>query len=272
MIPRIEYKGRIVDQITSEEGQRNYFDRFNFTRCYARSPVIKPTQDEAIEYKRLRSLVNNHTLSPCKKNCEDWHKYEKYHYYYDWRPHKYVDKKGVGLLTPDGRELLPAKFNDIFIQFDAINQIPEFIPVYNGKAWGLVSLSSPPILVVDFKYKKIIPDRWNYNIFFVQDKNSLKWGALGIHNPQTNDIKHIWYDIPAIEEILSPISDEIFEDEILVDCSCFTFYMLVIDNKIGILNHSGHTDIIYDYYEVDDYHMKIRLYSGDKPTYYNYTH
>lgn len=94
MIPRIEYKGRIVDQITSKEGQRNYFDHFNFARCYTpRPPVIKPTQNDAIEYKKLCSLVNNHTVSPCKKNCADWHKYKKYHYYYDWRPDKYVAKK-----------------------------------------------------------------------------------------------------------------------------------------------------------------------------------
>ncbi|MCH5327864.1 MAG: hypothetical protein J1E02_02490, partial [Coprobacter sp.] len=222
------------------------------------------TQDDAIEYKRLRSLVNNHTLSPCKKNCDDWHKYEKYHYYYDWRPRKHIDKKGVGILTPDGRELLPAKFNDIFIQFDAINNIPDFIPVYNGKAWGIVSLSSPPILVVDFKYQKIIPDRWNYLTFFVQDKNSLKWGALGMHNPQTNDIKHVWYDIPTVEEILPPISDEIFEDEILEECFCRTFYMLVKDDKIGVLNNHGYTDIIYDYYVVDDSNMGIRLYCGNE--------
>ena len=100
MIPRIDYKGRIVDQITSEEGQRNYFDSFNYCRCGIRNtPVIRPTPDDAIEYKQLRSLVKNHTLSPCKKNREDWHKYEKYYYYYDWRPHKYVGKKGVGLIT-----------------------------------------------------------------------------------------------------------------------------------------------------------------------------
>lgn len=175
-----------------------------------------------------------------------------------------LQKKGVGLLTPDGRELLPAKFNDIFIQFDAINNIPDFIPVYNGKAWGLISLSSPPILVTDFKFQKIIPERWYYNIYFVQEIETLKWGALKVECPSTMKPKRLWSDIPLIKEIMPPIVDEIFEDEILVECSCFIFYMLVKDDKIGILNDKEYTDITYDYYVVDAQNMKINLYCGNE--------
>jgi hypothetical protein len=85
---------------------------------------------------------------------------------YDWRPRKSGDDTFVGLVSPTGEQLLPDSFADVFAQFDAINGKPIFVPVSNGEAWALVSLSNPHVLMTGFQYNAIIPERWERRLFF----------------------------------------------------------------------------------------------------------
>ena len=52
------------------------------------------------------------------------------------------------------------------------------IRILNGDVWALVSLGVNPALMTDFLYQAIITERWKQNIFFVQNKETMKWGAL----------------------------------------------------------------------------------------------
>lgn len=210
---RIEVHGRIVDQITSEEGQKQYYDNI------------------------LR----------------------------DRQPRKNGNADRYCLVSPDGTLLLPEKFVDVSTQFEASKHYLKFVPVSNGDGWGLVSLSIPHIMATDFIYNAVITERFEHSIYFVQDKKTLKWGALVVKYPSINaecskrrsSLSRI--DIPAITELMPPIADEIYEDELMTDCSPTLFWMTRVGNKIGILTPHGYSKIIYDAYETLDNEYLFRL-------------
>lgn len=210
---RIEVHGRIVDQITSEESQRQYYD--NIQR--------------------------------------------------DRQPYKSGNADRYGLVSTDGTLLLPEKFVDVFTQFEATKHYLKFVPVSSGDRWGLVSLSIPHIMATDFIYNAVIPEHFEHSIYFVQDKKTLKWGALVVKYPSINtecskrrsSLSHI--DIPVITELMPPIADEIYEDELMTDCSPTLFWMTRVGNKIGILTPHGYSKIIYDAYETLDNEYLFRL-------------
>ena len=57
---QIDCYGRIVYPITSEVGQKDYYEHLNYWRvCYDNTnPLIAPTQEDALEYMRLQEIGN----------------------------------------------------------------------------------------------------------------------------------------------------------------------------------------------------------------------
>ena len=262
---RIEYRGRIVYPITSEIGQSDYYEHLNRWRvCYDRTePLIVPSHEDVQGYMRLREMKNNLWGCTDKGSCKKLRQLEIYNTQYDWRPRKSGDDKFVGLVSPTGEQLLPNSFADVFSQFDAINGKPIFVPVSNGEAWALVSLSNPPVLITDFQYSAIIPERWERRLFFVQDKKTKKWGALSVAYPFLH--KRPYKDcLPLLETLMPPIADDIYEDELTTEDHPTTFFMTQRNSKIGILTPFGYSDIIYDRYETDNAKCTFRLIRNDR--------
>ncbi|MCH5218400.1 MAG: hypothetical protein J1F07_07625 [Muribaculaceae bacterium] len=266
-VPRIEFRNRIVDPITTAPGQHHYYDFLDYWRvCYSTENKCRfPTIEEAKEYIRLstqKSELKSQNSFEARKNLVCLRNYETK---YDWRPQLKGTEGAYGLYTPDGRQMLSAIYHDIFRQFDAYStQLPYFIPVFNGTHWGMVSLSDKPEIVLDFKYSKIIVERWDYRYYFVQDATTKKWGAYHtvFELQQSNAANRKQNRIPVLEQYLDCIVDEIYEDELLADEAPITFFMLTKGDRIGIMNDFGITEIDYDYYETDDENFLIKLHSG----------
>ena len=223
---QIDCYGRIVYPITSEVGQKDYYEHLNYWRvCYDNTnPLIAPTQEDALEYMRLQEIGNKLYCCTDKDSRKKLRQLEIYDTQYDWRPRKSGDDTFAGLISPMGEQLLPDSFADVFTQFDAINSKPIFVPVSNGEAWALVSLSNPHVLMTDFQYNAIIPERWERRLFFVQDRETQKWGALKITHPFLN--KKYYNDcLPSLEALMPPIADEIYEDELITEDKPTLFFM-----------------------------------------------
>lgn len=67
---RIEFHNRIVSPITSESGQRYYYEHLNYWRvCYhSKNTLILPTKENALEYIRLKSELEKFYLSNDKES------------------------------------------------------------------------------------------------------------------------------------------------------------------------------------------------------------
>lgn len=262
---RIDFCQRVVYPITSEAGQKDYYEHLNYWRvCYQNTnPLIVPSHEDALNYLKLQAEKDTFYFCDDKESRRKIRQLKTYDTQYDWRPKKSGDDTFVGIISPTGEQLLPNSFADVFTQFDAITLRPEFIPVSNGEAWAIVSLSNPHVLMVDFQYKVIIPERWERKLFFVQDRDTMKWGALKITYPLLNS-KHYNDSLPRLEALMPPIADEICEDELMTEDAPITFFMTRRGNKIGILTDFGYSDIIYDSYETDNTKCTFRLIRHDR--------
>lgn len=116
--------------------------------------------------------------------------------------------------------------------------------------------------MTDFQYNAIIPERWERRLFFVQDKETMKWGVLKISYPFRH-IKPYKDCLPLIEVLMHPIADEIYEDELITEGHPTLFFMTQRDGKIGILTYFGYSGIIYDSYEADNTEYTFRLIRND---------
>ena len=261
----LEHHGRIVYPITADIGQNDYYEHLNYWRvCYDNTnPLTIPTTEEALEYLRLQEMENKLYYRIDNESRKLLRLLRVYNSQYDWRPRKSGDDKSVGLVSPTGEQLLPCSFADAFNQFDAINNKPFFVPVSNGEAWALVSLSDPHILMTNFKYCAIIPERWERRLFFVQEKETMKWGALSVVYPFIH-VKPYENCLPLLETLMPTIADEIYEDELTAEDHPMTFFMTRRNGKIGILTPFGYSDIIYDSYEVDNAKCTFRLIQNDR--------
>lgn len=261
----IESRGRMVYPITSEEGRMDYYKHLNCWRvCYQNdNPLIRPSLDDVQAYIRLGEMENNLWGYTDKESRKKLRQLKIYNTRYDWRPQKSRDDTFVGLISPTGEQLLPNSFADVFTQFDAINSKPIFVPVSNGETWALVSLSQPHILMTDFQYNAIIPERWERRLFFVQDKMTKKWGALEIKFPFFH--RRSYKDsLPLLKILMPTIADTIYEDALITEEEPTTFFMTLRDDKIGILTPFGYSDIIYDRYEADNTKCTFRLIRNDR--------
>ena len=254
---------REVIPITTPQGLRNYYDYMNYWHSCVHNTNhrILPTKDEVCEYLNLKeenpSMLGN--LAERKK----YNKLQAYENNYDWRPKKSGDTHFIGLVSPSGEQLLPNIFEDIFTQFDAMKDIPMFIPVSNGEAWAIISIGSSPVLMTEFRYNAIIPERWERNIFFVQEKKTMKWGALRTIWQSTNSKPHK-HMLVTIESLMPCIADDIYEDELMTDCGPTLFFMTRLRDKIGILTDHGYSKISYDRYETDDTDCSFRLIRNNR--------
>ena len=256
--------GRYVIPITTLKGQRDYYDYMNYWRsCIQNTNLrITPTEEDGKEYLTLKnekpSLFGN--LEERKR----YRKLQAYENNYDWRPKKSGETHFIGLVSPTGEQFLPNFFEDVFTQFDAINNRIQFIPVSNGDGWALVSLGTAPVLVTEFRYNAIILERWDHCIFFVQDKKTMKWGALRAIWESTNALTRYKNSLVTIESLMPCIADDIYEDQLMTDCEPTLFFMTRIGDKIGILTDWGYSKIIYDQYETNDTGRSFRLISNDR--------
>lgn len=256
----MEISGRIAWEITSEEGQSHYFDHLKYWRvCYANeNPVIVPTRQEAAEYKKL-------ILNPNQKR-DVAGQFSLYEERYDWRAKKFQKDGNIGLQSPTGEQLLPPLFADVFDQFPAINNLPKFIPVSNGDAWALVSINEKPVLMTEFRYQRIIPERWTMRgLYFVQDKVTGKWGVLKNYYPHlSRDRRRHRLDsdgrIAGIKEFMPTTADEILEAELYTDCAPITFWISRRADKIGIITSYEATEIVYDSFVCNDEDLQISLF------------
>lgn len=157
---------------TSKEGMKGYYDHLRYWHtCVANTKaVIVPTREEAQEYL---AMLRDKDFD--RFGSEVFRKYEER---YDWRAQKFEENGCVGLISPTGELILPAIFTDVFDQIRAVPYLPDFVPVFNGEAWALASTGGRPVMVTDFSYRRILPERWDGNIFFVQDAETGRWGAL----------------------------------------------------------------------------------------------
>lgn len=264
---RIHSFGRIVDQITSEEGELHYYDYMNYWHsCYVNTNLrIAPTRAQAEEYIKLRE--EKPSLFGDLTERKRYRKLQAYENNYDWRPKKSGDKHFIGLVSPTGEQLLPNIFEDTFTQFDAMTDNLKFIPVSNGKGWALASLESTTTLMTEFLYNAIIPERWERKLFFVQNKQTMKWGVLRSICQSTNNKPQHRHSLTTLESVMPCIADEIYEDEILVDDPeelPSLFFMTRRGDKVGILTDFGYSPIIYDTYEVDTDECSFQLIRKDR--------
>lgn len=143
---RIVFHGRYVELITSEAGQRDYYDHLNHWRtCWNNTkPYLIPTQEDAAEYLMLKAVKPGHKPEEFPETRRERRKLQLYDSRYDWRPHKSGGNGFVGLVSPTGEQLLPEFFVDVFTQFDAINHKPDFVPVFirSGMGFGLAVVTS----------------------------------------------------------------------------------------------------------------------------------
>jgi hypothetical protein len=76
-------------------------------------------------------------------------------------------------------------------------------------------------------HQLFIVERWGNPIFFVQDPETRKWGALGIsinlrHTPSEEKTYNV-------KEIMPMIADDIYEDEMMDGCGTFYLFSAVSD-------------------------------------------
>ena len=259
---RIEIFGRVVYPITSQEGQKDYFDHLNHWHvCYQNSnTLISPTRYEALEYISLQTEQDKLYFCNDKESRRKRRQLEIYKTRYDWRPRKSGDGKFGGLISPTGKQLMPNYFADIFTQFDALRALPEFIPVSDGHAWALASISDPPVMMTDFQYNAIIPA----SLILIQDIDTLKWGAMGLSYTSLNTKCMFRNQLPLLKLVMPLVADEIYEDELITEAEPTIFFMTRIDDKIGILTPFGYSPIKYDTYQTDNDKCSFRLIRHDR--------
>ena len=263
----IELFGRIVCPITSPQGQKTYYDHLNYRRscCQNSRRRIIPTLEEAEEYRKLKK--ENPSILGDLQMRKKYKKLMEYEHNYDWRPTKSGTPHHIGLVSPSGEQLLPNIFEDVFTEFDTQSDDLKFIPVSNGNGWAIASLGSDTVLMTEFLYSAIVLERWERTKFFVQDKETLKWGVLRtICQSSNNKISDSHY-LYTIGSIMPCMADEIYEDEFMVEDTeemPSLFFMLQVGNKVGVLTDFGYSKVIYDTYETNSKECSFRLICNDR--------
>lgn len=246
--------------ITSAEGMKRYYDPMVFCRwCIAseRQELRRqPTVEEAEEYLRLRNTEKYE-----KKERRNLYRLENY---YDWRDIVTGCEGSQGLVSPDGKLLLPEIFQTVLRQSVSMIRLDDLIPVSNGEGFGLAHTGESPVMLTRFKYQNILIERWEHEFYFVQSKETGKWGALehSFEYSSKFDVRgrkrpHF---VKVLKEALPCDYDEIYEDEICTDCSPTLFWVFRQGDKLGILTKFGHTEAIYDGYETDCVNAGYTLY------------
>ena len=265
--------------ITSQSGIEHYYDHFAFCRGTADkrdTPCRMPTLEDAKEFIELRKKFANkeewvNRLAERKAAL----RLRDLEQDYDWRD-KIANPTGTfkGLFSPDDKALLPTKFFDILPQSMSLLHKNELSPVSNGEGFGLITLGTA-VMLTPFKYNNIVTERWERQLYFVQDNESSRWGVLRYHKVSTRGGRlrvgifdtSVW----VLDELLPCIADEIFEDEICTDCSPTLFWAFRKADKYGIITPFGHTEPVFDSYETDWENCQFILRKGDKTVRMSYS-
>ena len=250
--------------ITSGEGKSHYYDPMIYCRecCSSGNPKLRnqPTPEHAKEYLSLRGAD--------KCNAEfgkmNWNSLNLYEHRFDWRDIVTGSEGAQGLISPEGKKLLPEIFQTVRRQSISIIHSDDLIPVSNGEGIGLALPSDKPVMLTPFKYRNVITERWEHEFYFVQSKETGKWGALRYGNEFAStfdkSIKKRPDFVKVLQEYLPCEFDEIYEDQICTDCSPTLFWVFRKGDKLGILTEFGHTEAIYDGYETDCVDAGYTLY------------
>ncbi|WP_289876363.1 hypothetical protein, partial [Bacteroides caecimuris] len=119
----------------------------------------------------------------------------------------------------------------------------------------------------EFRYNAIVLERWEQRMFFVQDKETLKWGVLRTICQSSNNKPRDRHYLYTIGSIMPCMTDEIYEDEFMVEDTeemPSLFFMLQAGNKVGVLTDFGYSKIIYDRYETNSEECSFRLIRNDR--------
>lgn len=258
--------------ITSPTGLQHYYDYFAFCRGTAERSRFHckiPTLEEAREYITLRKKFADEREwdnSLAERKAANRLRYLEQNY--DWRD-KIANPDGrlKGLFSPDGIPLLPTKFFDILPQSMTLLHKNELAAVSNGDGYGLITIETS-VMLTPFKYNNIITERWERQLYFVQDNETSRWGVLRYHRVSTNrGVRRAGIlntSVFVLDNLLPCIADEIFEDEICTDCSPTLFWVFRKADKYGIITTFGHTEAVFDSYETDWQHCQFILHNGDK--------
>ena len=262
--------------ITSSKGKQHYYDHLEFFKKYWSSDPVKkkvPSKEETIEYLEL---LKEERQGERWKQINGWHRLSKFTDLYDWRDIVTTSQDGLqGLISPDGNQLLPEKFQKVLGQTVTIKYGKEPVAVSNGEGCGLVYPSDTPVMLTPFIYKDIILERWEHEFYFVQSKETGKWGALKFNNERTckihprKRVRNQW--IKVLEEVLTVEYDEIYEDEICTDCSPTLFWVFRKGDKLGILTPWHHSEAIYEGYKTDPENCSFTLFKEGEKTIMNYS-
>ena len=121
--------------------------------------------------------------------------------------------------------------------------------------------------MTEFQYNAIVPERRERRLFFVQDKETLKWGVLRSIIQFSNNKPHDRNCLATIESIMPCIADDIYEDDFIVDDPeemPSLFFMIQVGNKVGVLTDYGYSNISYDTYETNSHDCSFRLIRNDR--------
>ena len=256
--------------ITSDEGKKHYYDPIEFYKAFGDSVPVKrkePSVEEALEYI---ALLKEERQGKRWEEINGWRRLEKFTRHFDWRDIVTETEGLKGLKSPDGNILLQDIFNDVMQQTNSIQYGLEPVPVSNGEALGLAIPAKEPVMLTPFIFQDIILERWEHAFYFVQSKETRKWGALKFINERTSNIRpwrrknNQW--VRALKMALPLDFDEIYEDEILTDCSPTLFWVVRKNDKLGILTPYHHTEAIYDGYDTDWQKCSFKLYRNEVVT------
>lgn len=262
--------------ITSSKGKQDYYYPFEYYKKFGNSIPVKrkfPSVEETFEYL---DLLKEGRQGERWEQINGWRRLSKFTNLYDWRDNVTTDSEGLqGLRSPDGNKLLPEIFRTVLSQTISIKYGIEPVPVSNGDGFGLVYPSENPVMLTPFIYNDIILERWEHKFYFVQSKETGKWGALKFARIYSNDWdmdknkRPHW--IYVLVEAIPVEYDEIYEDEICTDCSPTLFWVFRKRDKLGILTPWHHSEAIYDGYDTDWENCSFTLYKDGEKTKMDYS-
>lgn len=231
--------------ITNEFGWSHYYDHLKFRSLINDDDhsILKkiPSVDDYEEFKSLRDKVSRDDSDYAKE------KIAAFEADYDWRDQLFIDDYSgkIGLISANGEKSLPPIFDEIRELPDTLFKYQRYVPVRYGDFWGIVTLGTTNVCVLPFKYNNIIMERWNNELFFVQDKEE-NWGVNRIVNQLYDDSFVPPVVIPSIEPFVPCEFDAISEGELHATCSSVPYWVLHKGDKFGVMTPHGYTPAIFD--------------------------
>ena len=253
--------------ITSIEGRKKYYEPIEYYKEYGDGIPVKrkqPSVEEAAEYI---DLLKEERQGKRWEEIKGWQRLKKFTRNFDWRDIITETDSLKGLRSPDSTILLPDIFHNVLQQTCSLKYGREPVPVSNGDGYGLVLSVKNTVMLTPFIFQNIILERWEHKFYFVQSKETGKWGALKYETEfSCLNPRKLRNRVRILKDFLPVEYDEIYEDEILTDCSPTLFWVFRKGDKLGILTPFNHTEAIYDGYDTDWEECSFNLYRSGAVT------